>query len=374
MNYIILVLGIVMLLSLISCLLATKYFPEYAHLRKSIILFNLLLFALGLVSHTMYIPSQIAWFLDLFINLSATLQIIMAIFALLVMAIDFSLRKLIKQETNNSRRNFLRACIWLPSLSLTAYGSLYEARHIEYTHLSLPTNSPKMNGIKAVQLSDVHLGKYFSLDKLSHTLEQILAQKPDILLMTGDIFDDNEINDEAINLINNVAPRFPLGVYYCWGNHEYFCSVPHLQAMLAKSNIKLLNNEAIKIIDDTVPLYILGVDYVSGGDEFKVKREECMEKALQNVPQNAYKILLAHHPIFLDNAFARQIDLTLAGHTHGGQFAILDNPLFPVFKYMMGKFTAGKSTGYVSRGAGSWFPCRIGCPPEITWISFKYNV
>lgn len=74
------------------------------------------------------------------------------------------------------------------------------------------------------------------------------------------------------------------------------------------------------------------------------------------------------HSIFIDEAFKHNIDLTLTGHTHGGQFAFLGIPIIPMFKYMRGRFEQNNSIGYVSRGAGSWFPYRIGCSPEVTYF------
>lgn len=373
MSFTFIVLGILLGISLISCLFASQYFAPYAHLRISILLFNLLLFALWRLSYSSYISLRVAGILDKFVSLAIIFQVIMALMAIIVIIFSFLLHTIGNVEINNGRRNFLRALIWLPSLSLTMYGSFYEAKHIEYTTLKVPTTSPKMNGLTAVQLSDVHLGNYFPLDKLREVMTTIIKNSPDMLLITGDIFDDDHVNSEAINMISKFAPQFPLGVYFCWGNHEYFHNIPQLRAQLERSNIKLLNNASIKILDDINPVYVLGVDYVSGSDDFQKKRETCVQLALHGIPENAYKILLAHHPIFLDNAFKHRINLTLSGHTHGGQFAILDNSLFPVFKYMMGKFEQNNCIGYVSRGAGSWFPCRIGCPPEITTIEFEYK-
>ena len=63
--------------------------------------------------------------------------------------------------------------------------------------------------------------------------------------------------------------------------------------------------------------------------------------------------------------------LTLSSHTHGGQFGILGLPLFPVFKYTRGMVQKGESYGYVHCGNGSWFPCRIGCPPKIAYFNLR---
>ena len=90
-----------------------------------------------------------------------------------------------------------------------------------------------------------------------------------------------------------------------------------------------------------------------------------------NVPDDAVKILLAHHPEFIDDGAERNCALTLTGHTHGSQFGIFGVPLFPVFKYTRGVVKIGDSFGYVHVGNGSWFPFRLGCPPEIAYFTLK---
>ena len=274
---------------------------------------------------------------------------------------------------DESRRRFLRGVIWVPAVSATLYGGLYESRHIEFVEEEIDcTNVPKLNNLKIAQLTDVHLGNFFSVRQFYEVLNQIVKKAPDMLVVTGDIFDSGKVNDEAIKILNVFTSYFPFGVYFCWGNHEHLRGIEHLKQELAKTNIKVLNNESIKILSGDKPLYLLGVDYVDEiGDEAKKLREQYVQKALSDVPENAYKILLAHHSIFIDEAFKYNIDLTLTGHTHGGQFAFFGIPLIPMFKYMRGRFTQNNCIGYVSRGAGSWFPYRIGCSPEITIFNFK---
>lgn len=301
------------------------------------------------------------------------LQLFLIILAGLVKIFRLLYEKISHNEVDESRRKFLRGLIWIPAISGIVYGGLYERRHIEFDEVTIDVSkAPKLNGLKLAQLSDVHLGSFFSVSKLQVVLNQILEHSPDILVLTGDIFDSVELNDEAIKLVNSYSGYFPFGVYFCWGNHEYARNINHIKEALSKTNIKVLKNESVKILSGDKPLYILGVDYL-GGDEDEETinlREEYTQEALANVPDNAYKILLAHHSIFIDNGFEHNIELTLTGHTHGGQFAVLGIPIIPAFKYMRGKFEQNGCVGYVNRGAGSWLPYRIGCPPEVTIFNF----
>ena len=82
-------------------------------------------------------------------------------------------------------------------------------------------------------------------------------------------------------------------------------------------------------------------------------------------------VLLAHHPEFIDNGAEKKAVLTLTGHTHGCQLGIFGIPLIPMFKYNRGMFIQGDSHGYVHSGNGSWFPYRLGCPPEIAYFTLR---
>ena len=82
--------------------------------------------------------------------------------------------------------------------------------------------------------------------------------------------------------------------------------------------------------------------------------------------------MLAHHPDFLPGCFARQVDLTLAGHTHGGQVGWGQRSMFDfVYPYMRGIYRQKQSIGYVSSGAGHWLPFRLNCPPEVSLITLR---
>ncbi len=368
--------SIMIVITLISLSLSKQYFPlrSYKKYRKRFFLFNLFIIMLTSLSHLNSISKENDKILFTVVAIWLALQLLLIIFSFIVMVIRNIFEKISSHRVDESKRNFLCGLIWLPAVSTALYGSLYESRHIQFTDFTIKVpDAPELDGIKAVQMSDVHLGNFFSVEKLEATLIQILKTSPDILLLTGDIFDDIETNDRAIAVFDKYAAQFPLGIYFCWGNHEYIRDIDHLREALSHSQVKLLFNDSVKIIDGVRPLYILGVDFLGGerDEAAAVEREQYVQSALAGVPENAYKILLAHHPIFIDNAFIHHIDLTLTGHTHGGQFAFLGIPLFPAFKYMMGMFKQDNYYGYVSRGAGSWFPCRVGCPPEITTFTFK---
>ena len=300
---------------------------------------------------------------------------------LIILAVIVKLLRLIYEKTkgapvDESRRRFLRGCIWVPAISGALYGGLYEKNHIEFTNIDIDAGDyTRLNRLKIAQLSDVHLGRFFSVKQLQDVLNQIIQQRADMLVLTGDIFDSarGSDNDEAIKVLNAYSQFFPFGVYFCWGNHEHYRGIEHLKEELEKTNIQVLKNAAVKVLSGDKPFYVLGVDFATGDmeDDVVALREAYVEEALATVPDNAYKILLAHHSIFINEAVKYNINLTLTGHTHGGQFGFMGIPVFPMFKYMRGLVEQNGCIGYINRGAGSWFPFRIGCPPEVTFFNFK---
>ncbi len=269
----------------------------------------------------------------------------------------------------------------LMSLAIALYGNRIEKNSDVENFYDVPIKNlpPDLEGFTLAQISDIHLGAYYSLEKLEALLQRIADSKPDLLAITGDIFDDVRMNPAAIKLVDSFTDKFKFGIYYIHGNHEHFRGINQIEQMLKQTKINLLVNRSENV---TGKLYILGVDYPSRApitsssdketeNRFREVRRSYVEGAMVNVPEDAVKILLAHHPEFIDDGAERNFALTLTGHTHGSQFGIFGKPLFPVFKYTRGIVKIGDSIGYVHVGNGSWFPFRIGCPPEIAYFTLK---
>ena len=307
----------------------------------------------------------------------------LVVIALLVRTIY---RKFYKPQPKFSpaRRKMLQWGIFYPLMALATslYGNRIERLTEVENFFDIPINNlpPELENFKIAQISDVHLGAYFSLERLEKLLQRIADAKPDLLAITGDIFDDNKINAQAIQLVDSFTDKFKFGIYYIHGNHEHHRGIASIEAGLHKTKIHWLVNQSENV---TSKLYILGVDYPSsspvmesGGrgklDEvFIQQKRDFVEKTLQGVPYDAVCILLAHHPEFIDDGAEKNIPLTLTGHTHGGQIGIFGLSLLPVFKYTRGMVRNGNSFGYVHVGNGSWFPFRLGCSPEIAYFTLK---
>ena len=327
------------------------------------------------------------WFVTVFGNIATIFlmtQLICGGLVVCALVARFFYRKFGKPtKFNPERRRILAHGMIYPLLSfaLTLYGNRVEKNFDVENFYDVPIKNlpPDLEGFRLAQISDLHLGAYFSLERLEALLQRIADAKPDLLAITGDIFDDVSMNPAAIKIVDAFTDKFKFGIFYIHGNHEHFRGIRAIEQMLAQTKIHCLINRAENV---TSKLYVLGVDYpsrapvMSTNDKDREKlfaeaRKNFVDAAVKNVPDDAIKILLAHHPEFIDDGAERNFALTLTGHTHGSQVGIFGVPLFPVFKYTRGVVKLGDSFGYVHVGNGSWFPFRLGCPPEIAYFTLK---
>ena len=288
----------------------------------------------------------------------------------------FFVSDIIVTPMDMKRRRLLKGAAAFPAAAAAAgvYGGTAGRTSIALREFSVPVPGidDALDGFRIAQLSDIHLGLFFSLEEWRALLEKAAATGADALAVTGDLFDDDEMNAEAAKILDEFVPRFPKGIWFCYGNHEYFRNIEATEAALAQTRVHVLRDASALVVDGTRPLWFLGVDYPRLRTLFKLDGAASMETAMAGVPGNAVKVLLAHHPDFFDAAASHGVELALAGHTHGGQLGILGMPIVPpVFKYMRGVYHVGKTFGYVHSGNGSWFPYRLGCPPEIAVFVLK---
>ena len=306
----------------------------------------------------------------------------MIVLALVVGAvlIRLFLRKVQHAPYDAARRRVLKNAALYPAAGvlLSSYGAFIERNHTvrrDYT-IPVPNLPPEADGMVIAQISDVHLGMFFSVEDFDVLLAETAAGGADLLAVTGDVFDDERLNARAAKVLAAHVGDFRDGIWYCIGNHEYYHDGrPIVDRMAEAGRVHVVLNSAARVAGRGA-LYIAGVDYpFARGDAFYTQKEAYFAAAMADVPADSVTVLLAHHPELIDDAAAHgSVPLTLTGHTHGSQFGILGQPLFPVFKYTRGMVRIGDSYGYVHTGNGSWFPLRIGCPPEIAYFRLERTV
>ncbi len=232
-------------------------------------------------------------------------------------------------------------------------------------------NLPKgLEGFRILQLSDAHLGIYKFLPDWQEIFEQAVKYKPDMILITGDVADNLEMLPGALKMAEEF--KAPYGAYASLGNHEYYRGIQRVRRIFDKSTVPLL-------VDDGVGVNVNGSTiYIGGADDPRFLNRDAkgfykntVNKAVESAGSNSFKVLMSHRPEGYDPAADSGIDLTLSGHTHGGQFGIGGRSVFSSVmpgSYLWGLYGNSKSRLYVSSGIGHWFPFRLGCPTEAPVI------
>lgn len=230
-----------------------------------------------------------------------------------------------------------------------------------------------LEGFRILHISDLHLRHYIKLPDLEEILLRAEPYSPDLVLVTGDIADDLSMLGGALKMIDELGA--PHGAYASLGNHEYFRGIANVRRIADKSPVPLLVETGL-----TLPVDGGGL-YVGAADDPRRMRDVAdtffhttIDRAMRNHTGDDFSILMSHRPDALDRASEVGVDLTLAGHTHGGQMGLLGRSVFePVWpeRYLWGLYSRGKSRLYTSSGAGHWFPFRLGCPPEAPVIELR---
>lgn len=311
---------------------------------------------------------------------AAASPIAMALFA----ASQFFGRKLSNQAGRASleafdlsRRRFLRMALLAAAsmpFAIPAYGAVAARSRKVVERVVVPVTGlpPQLDGLTIVQMSDIHSGMFMRESQMREYVGLANSLGPDLVALTGDFVATK--GSQVAPFINAIsALRAKHGVYGCLGNHDLFANAAELiEGGFARHGFKLLRgrNEIIDV--GGAKLNIIGVDYIGLDPEVRN-----VDDALRGISTEGTTILLLHAPQLFPQAARAGIDLTLSGHTHGGQIALnlgdlLLTPARLSTIFLAGLFKIGDSHLYVNRGLGTTGPpIRIGAPPEITHITLK---
>jgi predicted MPP superfamily phosphohydrolase len=250
------------------------------------------------------------------------------------------------------------------ALGLTAFGA-WEAGHPQIERLALTTDKlpPGRDRLVIVQVSDVHLSILTRQVRLAALTALVAAQKPDLVVSTGDMIDGTLFEHEDL-AGSWSALNPPLGKYAITGNHEFYVGVDNAMEYLARCGFTVLRGQTAR---PGGLLNLAGVD----DPTFPGFREQ-EARALDDRDSSLYTILLKHRPSVEPSSLGR-FDLQLSGHTHRGQifpFNYVTGAVYPMQEGLY-RLPSGSSL-YTSRGSGTWGPpLRIGSPPEVTVVEIK---
>jgi predicted MPP superfamily phosphohydrolase len=224
----------------------------------------------------------------------------------------------------------------------------------------------ELDGTVVIALSDLHLGSLLGLGWLEARLKQVQAERPDMVVFIGDVFEGHS-GPDLILLAALRRLSAPLGVWGVLGNHEYHTVGKDNSAIFEAAGIHLLRNAWFALRPGLV---IAGVDDAAATDRGGAGVTP-LNVTLAHRPPGAL-LLFSHTPLALEGIGGAGVDLMLSGHTHGGQiwpFGYLVQQRFPLLE---GRYDLGESTAIVSRGVGTWGPrMRLWKPAEIVRITLR---
>lgn len=234
--------------------------------------------------------------------------------------------------------------------------------------ITAPGLIPPLDGLTIAQLSDIHVSESLRRPEVERIVELTNAMTPDLIVITGDLVDGfvEEMGDDVAPLKNLSAP---LGVFFVTGNHEYYWDLRGWLDHIAGMGITILNNEHRMLEHGGGRLLVAGVtDY--SAVQYAPGDASDPVKAFEGAPERDYTLGLAHQPRSVEAMARAGSNLTLCGHTHGGQFFPYTMVVPLIHPFPPGLSRVGEGWTHVSRGTGYWGPPnRLSAPPEITLLT-----
>ena len=252
------------------------------------------------------------------------------------------------------------------TLALLGYG-VYNYHHPETNVVSILTGKQYKNttqAIKIVAISDVHLGNGTGKAALKGYVEMINAQRPDLILISGDLIDSSVVPLYTENMAEELADlKAPMGIYMVPGNHEYISGIDE--------SIRYIKHTPIQLLRDSVVTLPNGIQLIGRDDRHNRKRRS-LQELMAGVDQSKPTILLDHQPFNLKETEAAGIDLQFSGHTHHGQIWPINWVTDYIFEQSHGYRQWGNTHIYVSSGLSLWGPpFRIGTHGEMVIFNFQ---
>ena len=240
----------------------------------------------------------------------------------------------------------------------------FEVREVDLKFKNLPKD---LRGLRLVQISDIHMGDFFSAADLARAIGAANELRADLAFVTGDLITTKW--DPLDACLRELAKlRASSGVWGCLGNHEMHARVEnYTTAKALELDIRFLRHRAVPLTFGQSRINLVGVDH-------QRRMRPYLERVEELVTPDVFNLLLSHNPDVFPVAARKGFALTLAGHTHGGQINLPVaganlNVADLATPYTKGSYALAASSLYVNSGLGTiGVPVRIGAPPEITLI------
>jgi uncharacterized protein len=237
---------------------------------------------------------------------------------------------------------------------------------LERIEVRLARLPKQLDGFRIIHLSDIHHSPFTGLDHIKRTIRICNRLRPDMVVLTGDyVSHEAEYIKPVAKALGELRSR--LGTFGCLGNHDHWTDADLVTRHLVENGISMLINSGSRFEADGAAFWLAGVD-----DHMVGKTD--VPSALRGSYPDEMKLLLAHNPVIFREAVRNGVDLTLSGHTHGGQVKLRDDDkrLWPRRRLSAGLHARRQSQIYITRGIGTVvLPVRYQCPPEISLLELK---
>lgn len=246
---------------------------------------------------------------------------------------------------------------------------------VEHHKIFLRRLPQAFDGLRVVQLSDIHHSPFTSREQIERAVETANNLRPDIIALTGDyVSKERAYAAPCAELMGRLRARH--GVFAVLGNHDHWTDAALITDLFRAEGITVLVNQGMRFEKDGAALWLAGVDDTMVG-------LEDLPLALAGAREDELKLLLAHNPIILRRAERAGVDLVLSGHTHGGQVTLRsdrsersnrpqDSAVRTRRRLVKGLAKRGETQIYVTRGLGTVvLPVRFGCPPEVSLLELR---
>ena len=335
-----------------------------------LVLITLFGLARSFVPIPMTIKNMLSWISSYWLGIFVFL---LMLFIITDVALFFgSTVKIIPKPIPSNIRFYTGLLVLALTAGIVGYGA-YNAtqiKHISYdVRIKKHTLSPEM---KIAVISDLHLGMTNNEHNLANIVHGINSLEPDIVCITGDIFNDDYFaikNHAAVSaLLKSIEAKY--GVYACLGNHDGGKTLNDMMDFLERSNIKILNDEYVTIDERLVLLGRIDPSPIGGSGNLKRKNTADI---LAAIDADLPIVVLEHNPSAVDQ-YGGETDMILSGHSHGGQIIpgnFITKAIFPVH---YGYYQRDEASPHVivTSGVGTWgMPLRVGTNNEIVSIILR---